>query len=98
MADPQTTTALLRELNSKLTLEITKIRKKFEEQDRKNKTDIVNLINENTELKFRVSRLEQKLSQNDEEKGDLIAKLDNDTPEQKENIPDNIPEVEYSIL
>ncbi|RIB09501.1 hypothetical protein C2G38_2044269 [Gigaspora rosea] len=114
MADSQTTIVSLRELNSKLTVEITELRKKyarieaentklrqiieentefktrFEEQDRKNKTDIASLINENTKLKSRVSRLEQKLSQNDEEKGDLIAKLDDDTPEQIENIFDNI--------
>ncbi|RIB19028.1 hypothetical protein C2G38_2141828 [Gigaspora rosea] len=114
MADSQITIASLRELNSKLTLEIAELRKKyakveaenielkqiieentefktrFEDQDRKNKTDIANLINENTDLKSRVSKLEQKLSQNDEEKGDLIAKLDDDTPEQIENISDNI--------
>ncbi|CAG8695417.1 20410_t:CDS:1, partial [Gigaspora rosea] len=114
MADSQITIASLRELNSKLTLEIAELRKKyakveaenielkqiieentefktrFEDQDRKNKTDIANLINENTDLKSRVSKLEQKLSQNDEEKGDLIAKLDDDTPEQIENIFDNI--------
>nr|CAG8556634.1 1935_t:CDS:2 [Entrophospora candida] len=78
MAGSQTTIALLRELNSKLTVEITELRKKyakveakniklkqiieentefktrFKEQDRKHKTDIANLINENTKLKSRL--------------------------------------------
>ncbi|CAG8589700.1 10467_t:CDS:2 [Cetraspora pellucida] len=92
---------MLKELNSKLTVEITKLRKKYaKEQDRKNKTDISNLINENTKLKSRILKLEQKLSQNNEEKDDLIAKLDDNTAsykmnsdntsEQIENISDNI--------
>ncbi|CAG8632638.1 19615_t:CDS:1 [Cetraspora pellucida] len=123
MADSQTTIASLRGLNSKLTLEITELRKKyakvkaeniklkqiieentkfktrFEKQDRKNKTDIANLISKNTKLKSRVLKLEQKLPQNNEEKGNLIAKLDNtafykmnfdNTSEQIKDISNNI--------
>ncbi|CAH1760705.1 5120_t:CDS:2 [Entrophospora sp. SA101] len=72
--------------------ENTEFKTRFKEQDGKHKTDIANLINENTELKSGVSKLEQKLSQNEEEKGDLISYKTNsdDTPEQIENISDNI--------
>ncbi|CAG8779044.1 16251_t:CDS:2, partial [Cetraspora pellucida] len=99
MADSQTTIASLRELNSKLTVVITELRKKYAKIEAEN-TKLKQIMEENTEFKTRVSKLKQKLSHNDEEKGAPIAKLDDDTasyktnsddtPEQIKNISNNI--------
>ncbi|CAG8510801.1 1481_t:CDS:2 [Paraglomus occultum] len=58
----------LQELNSKLLAEILSLERKmlrFEELEKKNKTDTSNLIAENAELRDRVTKLEQKQTQGD---------------------------------
>ncbi|KAF0349131.1 hypothetical protein F8M41_015491 [Gigaspora margarita] len=59
MADSQTTIASLRELNSKLTVEITKLRKKYVKVEAEN-IKLKQIIEENTEFKTRFEKQDRK--------------------------------------
>ncbi|CAG8781758.1 2259_t:CDS:1 [Cetraspora pellucida] len=77
MADTQYTIVSLRELNTKLTVEISKLRKKYAELEAKNiKVEVENakLKQDKEEVEARFLNLEQR----DREKTDLIAKLKHD--------------------
>ncbi|CAG8443799.1 4821_t:CDS:1 [Cetraspora pellucida] len=59
MADSQTTIASLRELNSKLTVEITELRKKYAKIEAEN-TKLKQIMEENTEFKTRFEEQDRK--------------------------------------
>ncbi|CAG8848407.1 31264_t:CDS:2, partial [Gigaspora margarita] len=77
MADTQYTIVSLRELNTKLTVEISELRKKYAELETKNievEAENAKLKQDKEEVEARFLNLEQK----DREKTDLIAKLKHD--------------------
>ncbi|CAG8594844.1 2719_t:CDS:2, partial [Paraglomus occultum] len=78
---------------------------RFEELEKKNKTDTVKLTAENAELKERVTKLEQKQTTisseiKDELRGSLPipSPIGDQSEEEKNIIPDSIPELEHNLM
>ncbi|CAG8618728.1 16680_t:CDS:2 [Gigaspora rosea] len=93
MVNMQPTIESLRELNSRLVLQIDELRKKFTELEKKNQADTANLTAENNKLKDKATKLEQIQTHNDNKKH--IAKLDDDIKKIKQ-ISTLVPEEQYS--
>ncbi|RIB28555.1 hypothetical protein C2G38_2028457 [Gigaspora rosea] len=81
MADSQTTIASLRELNTKLTVEISELRKKYETKNIEVNVENAKLKQTLKDYEARFANLEHK----DEEKAIHIAKLDDEIKEIKQS-------------